>query len=127
MNESSKFQTNEKALPAIGSPAMLEIEMDESGLIQNCNDLCEPVMGFKKEELLFRHISVVIKLFSSIPPITGGRLNSQIDFICHCDMPFEVKKKGDDGFLLCRLNIVTRQHPQIARFKLLVNPLLEAA
>jgi len=127
MNESSIFQANEKGLPGVDSHAMVEIEMDESGLIQNCSDQCEPVFGFKREELLFRHISVVIRLFSSIPPITGGRLNSHIDFICHCDMPFEVRKKGDNGFLLCRLNIVTRQHPQIARFKLLVNPLLEAA
>lgn len=91
--DASKGLVGEDAAPRVIMPTMIEIEMDENGLIQNCNDICESVIGFGRDELKLRHISTLINMFSHMPVMSGDKLNPYLDFICHCGPPFGVRKK----------------------------------
>lgn len=102
--------------------AMIEIELDETGIIQNCNVTCEEMVGFKKEELVARPISMLIRKLSEYQIILNHSLNPVLEYICHCGMPFQVKSKAGDTFF-SQIRFVHLQHLNVPRVRLLASPM----
>ena len=107
-------------------PALIEIEMDTQGIIRNCNTECESLMGFKKEELVSRHITMLIQALGDVPLMLRGKLNPHLVFICHSGIPFRMKNKAG-GTFFSELKIVQLPHMDATQLRLLACPLPSGA
>ncbi len=102
--------------------AMIEIELDEKGIIRNCNDTCEELVGFTREELVSRPISLLIRKLSEYQIVLNHNLNPVLDYICHCGMPFQVKNKAGETFF-SQIRFVHLQHLKEPTVRLLASPM----
>jgi PAS domain S-box-containing protein len=103
-------------------PTMIEIELDESGIIRNCNGICEELVGFTREELVSKPISMLIRKLSEYQIILNHNLNPVLDYICHCGMPFQMKNKAGDTFY-SEIRFVYLSHLRVPKVRLLATPM----
>lgn len=101
---------------------VMEIELDEKGIIRDCNDTCEELVGFKREELVSMPISMLIRKLSEYQIILNHNLNPVLDYICHCGMPFQVKGKAGDTFF-SQIKFVHLRHLKVPMIRLLASPM----
>jgi PAS domain S-box-containing protein len=109
------------ALPRHDS-AVMEIELDEKGIIRNCNSICEELVGFTREELVARPISLLIRKLSEYQIVLNHHLNPVLDYICHCGMPFQVMNKAGETFF-SQIRFVHMQHLKEPTVRLLASPM----
>ena len=77
--------------PASGEP--LAVVFDEEGVIQDCSTNCENVVGYRRSELISRHISKLILQFALVPLFVNGQVNPRLDFLSHCGVPFSIQHR----------------------------------
>lgn len=101
---------------------MMEIELDESGIIRNCNETCEEMVGFRREELVSKPVSVLIRKLAEYQIVLNHNLNPVLDYICHCGMAFQVKNKSGETFF-SQIRFVHLQHLKVPMVRLLASPM----
>jgi PAS domain S-box-containing protein len=124
LNIATDKQHANTASKAHYSSSRIEIELDKNGIIQDCNPACEDLVGYRKEELVSRPISLLINMLARYPLTLGDRIEPRLDFICHCGIPFQMEKKTGSAFF-SQLNLVYLRHLEAVRVRLLATPLLE--
>lgn len=105
----------------IRESSIMEIEMDEMGIIRNCNGTCEQMVGFRRDELVSHPISMLIHRLSEYPLILNHDLNPVLDYLCHCGMLFQIENKAGDAFL-SQIRFVYLRHFKVPRVRLLASP-----
>lgn len=71
----------------------LAVVFDENGVIQDCSNNCESEVGYRRSELVSRHISKLILQFALVPLFVNGQFNPRIDFLSHCGIPFSIQHR----------------------------------
>jgi PAS domain S-box-containing protein len=102
--------------------SMIEIDLDEAGIIRNCNGACEQMVGFMREELVSHPISMLIRKLSEYQLVLNHDLNPVLDYICHCGMLFQVKTKAGALFF-SQLRFVYLQNLKVPMVRLLASPM----
>lgn len=102
--------------------AVIEIELDERGFIRNCNGACEELVGFRKDELVSKPISMLVRKLAEYQLVLNHTLNPVLDYICHCGMPFQMKNKAGETFF-SQIRFVHLQHLQVPVVRLLASPM----
>lgn len=109
-------------LDAAHDSVVMEIELDEEGIIRNCNGICEDLVGFSKEELISRPISLLVRKLAEYQIVLNHNLNPVLDYICHCGMPFQMKTKAGETFF-SQIKFVYLRHLKIPTVRLLATPM----
>lgn len=102
--------------------SMIEIDLDETGIIRDCNEACEQIVGFRREELVSHPISMLIRKLSEYQVVLNHDLNPVLDYICHCGMLFQVKRKAGAPFF-SQLRFVYLQNLKYPMVRLLASPM----
>lgn len=110
-------------VPQLQAPPMIEIELDEAGIIRNCNGTCEAMVGFSRDELVSHPISMLIHKLAEFPLILNHDLNPVLDYLCHCGMPFQVERKAG-GTFFSEVRFIHLQHLKTPRLRLLASPVV---
>jgi PAS domain S-box-containing protein len=66
----------------------VSILLDEQGKIVDCCQGSERLFGFHRSELVSQHISRLFPQLSEFQLLSNGRLNSLLDYLCHCGTSF---------------------------------------
>lgn len=90
--ESSSAQTSIPHEP----PAL---SLDERGMIQWCNKPFESLLGFRRSELIWQHVSKLLPEFADIELVQNGQVNPRLNYLCHCGHLYETQSKDGDIFL----------------------------
>lgn len=69
----------------------LALTLDDLGVIRDCSRACEPVFGYRPDELIGRHISVLLPQLPDADLVQEGRINSRLAFLCHCAFVFQAR------------------------------------
>jgi len=67
------------------------LTLDDLGVIRDCSRACEPVFGYQPDELIGRHISVLLPQLPDADLVQDGRINSRLAFLCHCAFAFQAR------------------------------------
>ncbi len=118
---SDHYNGNE-ILEMLYESTVIEIELDEDGIIRNCNGICEELVGFRKEELVSRPVSMLVRKLSEYQIVLNHKLNPVLDYICHCGMPFQMKNKAGETFF-SQIKFVYLQHLKVPKVRLLATPM----
>ncbi len=119
---SDKNNNGKEILETLHESTIIEIELDEEGIIRSCNGVCEEVVGFRREELISRPISMLVRKLSEYQIVLNHNLNPVLDYICHCGMPFQMKNKAGETFF-SQLRFVYLQHLKVPTVRLLAIPM----
>lgn len=76
------------------------IALDDLGVIQNCNAMCEPMFGYRQDELPGRHISILLPQLQDTEVVQGERVNSHLAFLCHSGIPFNAQRLDGRQFTI---------------------------
>lgn len=101
--------------------ALPELLLDETGLIKDCSKYVEALFGYRRHELVWQHISCLFPQLSDYELIQRGRINPQLDFICHCGHIFmALDRQG--GTSANELSIIKLEHNGLRTLRLIVRP-----
>lgn len=108
---------------ATDDPAMLTL--DERGMICNCNHGAEALFKYRRSELVWRHVSMLLPELAGLGLIADGQPNPRLRFLARIGRHFEaVTRDGrhfaSDLFLNCLGN------PERSQLGLIVRPAAEA-
>jgi len=74
------------------------LTLDDLGVIRDCSRACEPVFGYRPDELIGRHISVLLPQLPDADLVQEGRINSRLAFLCHCAFAFQARRRDGRFF-----------------------------
>jgi PAS domain S-box-containing protein len=83
---------------ALASNDLAVIALDDLGVIQNCNEMCEEMFGYRQDELPGRHVSLLLPQLHDTEVVQGERVNSHVAFLCHSGIPFQAERRDGRQF-----------------------------
>lgn len=86
--------------PRGGQPGVdpVRFALDDRGVILACGGACEEMFGFRKDELVGRHVSILLPRLAGVELVQEGRSNSRVAFLCRCAIPFPARRRDGGGF-----------------------------
>ncbi len=85
---------------AVAMNDLAVIALDDLGIIQNCNPICEEMFGYRQEELAGRHVSALLPQLQDTELVQGERVNSHVAFLCHSGIPFQARRHDGRHFTI---------------------------
>ena len=76
------------------------IALNDLGVIQNCNAICEEIFGYRQEELTGRHVATLLPQLQDTELVQGERVNSHLAFLCHSGIPFQARRHDGRHFTI---------------------------
>lgn len=98
------------------------LTMDQSGMIQTCNESCEELFGCRSLDLADQHVSCLFPQLTGHTLMMDGRLNPMLDFLCHCGHHFHTQDRQGRTFASA-LNFVRIEHGGRRSLRVIVRPL----
>ncbi len=89
---------------AVSTPAAIEEEvaaltLDACGMILDCSQPAERLLGYLRGELVRRHVSLLVPHFENNAMILDGQINPRTRYLCHCGHLFEVLDSQGRSFM----------------------------
>jgi PAS domain S-box-containing protein len=75
-----------------GAIDLAKFTLDDQGVIRDGSGACEPVFGYRLDELIGRHISFLLPQLPNAGLVQEGRVNSRLAFLCRCAFVFQARR-----------------------------------
>lgn len=83
---------------AIPSPEVVAtFALDEAGLIRDCSLAAERVFGYRPDDLVGRHVSVLVPRLAERQLMQGGRVSPRLAYLSRC-MKFSASRRDGRRF-----------------------------
>ena len=76
-------------------PALM---VDERGIICDCNRAIESLFGYRRSEVVWRHISMLLPQMHDIELMLQGHVNPKLQFLCRIGKPFAALARSGECF-----------------------------
>jgi len=73
--------------------------LDDMGTIRDCSRACEQIFDYMQEELVGRHISMLLPQLTNVDLVQEGGINSRLAFLCHCAVVFQARCRDGQSFI----------------------------
>lgn len=84
------------SMEAAEEPAAFAV--DERGMICDCNGAAEKLFGYRRSEIVWRHVSLLLPQLADIELMQDGQPNPRLRFLCHSGRCFEAVGKDGQRF-----------------------------
>lgn len=74
------------------------LTVDERGMICDCNRAIETLFGYRRSEVVWRHISMLLPQMEGIDLMPQGRVNPKLQFLCRIGKPFAALDRSGERF-----------------------------
>ena len=98
------------------------LTLDERGMIRDCNGSGEVLFGYRRNELVWRHVSILLPQLSGTPLLRDGEVDPQLDFLCHCGKLFALHNRLGN-ILPSELSLVQLENAGRHVLRLMVRPI----
>ena len=105
--------------PVVAAADSAALMLDERGMICDCDRSAESLFGYRRSEMVWRHVSMLLPQLQQVELLEDGQVNSRIRFLSQLDGYFHAvdrlgKRFGVDLFL------VELGNPGLPRLRLIV-------
>lgn len=76
-------------------PALM---IDERGMICDCNRAIENLFGYRRSEVVWRHISMLLPQMEDVDLMPQGKVNPRLQFLCRIGKPFAALDRSGERF-----------------------------
>ena len=74
------------------------LTLDARGMIRYCNHAGESLFRYRRNELVWRHVSMLLPELAGVELLQGGEINSRLRFLYHIGRPFRALTQKGEGF-----------------------------
>ncbi len=85
-------------IPEVRIIDLATLTLDDLGMIRDCSRACEQVLGYLPDELVGRHISMILPQLPNADLVQEGRINPRLAFLCHCAFAFRARRRDGQTF-----------------------------
>lgn len=78
--------------PSIGTEDgddLAVLQLNDLGIIHDCNPSCRQVFGYRPDELIGTHVSRLLPQLPESALVLDGRINPRLAYLCHCGVAFQ--------------------------------------
>lgn len=98
-----------------------ELSLDERGMIQDCSKSFEKLFGFRRTDLVWKHVSSLIPRLADVELVQSGHLNPLLNYLCHCGHLYDALNSRGVVFP-SSLSFVHIEHSGRRSLRLIVRP-----
>lgn len=74
------------------------LTVDERGMICDCNRAIESLFGYRRSEVVWRHISMLLPQMEDVDLMPKGKVNPRLQFLCRIGKPFAALDRSGERF-----------------------------
>lgn len=97
------------------------LTIDERGMIRDCSKSGEKLFGYRRDDLVWQHVSRLFPKLSGVALVQEGRFNPLLNFLCRCGQLYQSQNQRGDAFS-CYLSFVPLEHDGMRTMRLVVSP-----
>ena len=97
------------------------LSLDERGMIKDCSRSLEMLLGFRRSELVWQHVSMVFPQLEGIEIFQDGQVNPKLNYFCRCGQSYQAQKRQGDA-VSSKLNFVCLENQGKRTLRLFVRP-----
>jgi hypothetical protein len=97
------------------------LSLDECGLIQGCSKSFEALFGFRHNDLVLHHVSMLYPQLTGVELIQAGQLNPLLNYLCRCGHLYQTQNRQGDTFS-SKLSFVFTGYDRSRSLKMIVQP-----
>jgi hypothetical protein len=105
---------------------MAALTLDERGMIRDCSCAAEELFKYRRSELAWRHVSMLLPQLAELDLIQNGQANPRLRFLCRIGCPFQAVTHDGEHFA-SELFLNVLDNTEHGRLSLIVRPAEEAA
>ena len=81
------------------------LSLDERGMIKDCSKSFEKLVGFRRGELVWRHVSMVFPELKDVELFQDGQINPMLSYLSRCGQQYQLQNSLGEA-IPERLNFV---------------------
>lgn len=130
---------NQPSLPHAGADAAARVDviaavsleptavltLDDRGMIRDCTEVCETLFKYRRSELVWQHVSMLLPELAKLDPMQNGQPNPYLQFLCRIGHRFWVIT-GDKERFASELFLNLLDSTGHGRLSLIVRPSAQA-
>ena len=97
------------------------LSLGEQGLIQDCSKSLETLLGFRRSELMWQHVSKLFPQLADVELVQAGQVNAMLNYRCRCGQIYQARNREGD-WLPSNLSIVRLAYAGNNFLRLIVRP-----
>jgi PAS domain S-box-containing protein len=97
------------------------LSLDERGMILDCSKTFEKLFGFRRSDLVWRHVSMLFSQLTGVELVQAGQVNPYLKYLCRCGQLFQAQNQQGDTFS-SNLSFVRLEYDGRRFLRLIVNP-----
>ena len=74
------------------------LSLDESGMIQECSESLERLLGFSQSDLIRHHFSKLFPQLTGVEIVQAGQINPLLNYLCRCGHHFLTQNRQGEIF-----------------------------
>jgi PAS domain S-box-containing protein len=74
------------------------LSLDERGMILDCSKTFEKMFGFRRSELVWRHVSTLFTQLTGVELVQAGQVNPFLNYLCRCGQLYQAQNRQGDTF-----------------------------
>ncbi|MCX7170410.1 MAG: PAS domain-containing protein [Proteobacteria bacterium] len=95
--------------------------LDHRGMIRGCNGASEHLFGYRRGEVVWRHISALLPQLADTDLVCDGQLNPRLLFLCRIGGYFRAQKQNGESFA-SDLYLLNLSNPGSSDLRMIVRP-----
>lgn len=97
------------------------LSLDERGMILDCSKSFRKLFGFRRGDLVWKHVSTLFPQLADVELVQSGQVNSLLNYLCRCGKLYQAKNRQGDTFSIS-LNLVRIEYKGKGILRLIVHP-----
>lgn len=87
-----------KVIAAVPAEDMAALMLNDRGMIRDCNRLGEALFRYRRSELVWRHVSMLLPQLTELDLLQNGQPNPRLRFLCRIGRQFLAVTRDGEQF-----------------------------
>jgi PAS domain S-box-containing protein len=83
----------------------LALSLDERGMIKDCSRSLASLLGYRRSELVWKHVSKLFSQLKDVELYQNGQVNPMLNYLSRCGQTYEAQNRQGNS-ISTRLNFV---------------------
>ncbi len=97
------------------------LTLDQRGMICDCNHACENLFEYRRGELVWRHVSMLLPELTELELMQNGQPNPRLSYLCHIGRPYRAITREGECFA-SKLFFTCLENPGHCQLSLIIRP-----
>lgn len=84
--------------PPVVEDGVATLLLDQRGMIRGCNGASENLFGYRRSEVVWQHVSMLLPQLADTDLVCDGQLNPRLLFLCRIGGYFKAQKHNGQSF-----------------------------